>query len=156
MKTTCYPKWQIFHGFLKGNLIFPAQEVFDFINQGFESHGHVYLDKKGKGSEMFYYLKCLIMFDYYVWKVLIIWLKRFSSSQSTGPQSHSHLHHSWILSALMCRASGGSFLNLEAMAQVPLATSTSSKSGGPSQTSRHARSADNVSCVHIEKKKCVN
>lgn len=59
---------------------------------------------KGKGSVM----------------LLIIWLKWFISSHSTGPQSHSHLHHSWILSALMCRASEGSFLNLEATAQVPL------------------------------------
>ncbi len=45
--------------------------MFAFINQGFQSHGHVCLDKKGKGSVL----------------LLVIWLKRFSSSQSTGPQS---------------------------------------------------------------------
>lgn len=43
---------------------------------------------------------------------------------------HSHFHYSWILSALISRASEGSFLNLEATAQVPLPPQ---KVGGPTR-----------------------
>ncbi len=64
MKTTCYSKWH-------KHFMVSSKESWYFQLRRCQSHGHVCLDKKGKGSVM----------------LLIIWLKRFSSSQSTGPQS---------------------------------------------------------------------